>query len=70
MQKIETSLGSVRLWVAKRRHDGLTDGLGAIPIPLPLPLSASKIRVVSVFSPRVQKNEGRTPWELAEPRRL
>ena len=42
----------------------------AIPIPLPLPLSASKIRVVSVFSPRVQKNEGRTPWELAEPRRL
>jgi len=23
-----TSLGSIRLWVAKRRHDGLTDGLG------------------------------------------
>jgi hypothetical protein len=29
---------------------------------LPLPLSASKIRVVSVFSPRIQKNEVRTPW--------
>jgi hypothetical protein len=24
------SLGSIRLWVAKRRHDGLTDGLGTI----------------------------------------
>ena len=34
----------------------------AIPIPLPLPLSASKIRVGSVFSPRAQKNEVRTPW--------
>ena len=30
----------------------------AIPIPLPLPLSASKIRVVSVFSPRIQKIRG------------
>jgi hypothetical protein len=28
MPKIENSLGSIRLWVAKRRHDGLTDGLG------------------------------------------
>jgi len=27
-QKIENSLGTVRLWVAKRRHNGLTDGLG------------------------------------------
>jgi len=26
--KIENSLDSIRLWVAKRRHDGLTDGLG------------------------------------------
>jgi len=25
-----TSLGSIRLWVAKRRHDGLTDGLGSL----------------------------------------
>jgi hypothetical protein len=28
MSKIENSLDSIRLWVAKRRHDGLTDGLG------------------------------------------
>jgi hypothetical protein len=27
--KIENSLGSIRVWVAKRRHDVLTDGLGS-----------------------------------------
>src|SRR5215469_13185802 len=28
-----TSLGSIRLWLAKRRHDGLTDGLGSLIVP-------------------------------------
>jgi hypothetical protein len=54
MQKIETSLGSVRLWVAKRRHDGLTDGLGgSVPLAPNLHLCYTSFAFVALVSPFV-----------------